>query len=426
MTPKLDKDPWYYNFAGIPKSAFATSHARLHRLRRAATSKLFSTSYALRMQSVAESCVERLISKLETHARIGTKQSLNMSHQYWCMASEVVSGCMMPLSSNYLAGDDAPQFGKMFKTLARVALWNRHFPWLFSMMSAIPHCIVRSTAGSFVDVLKFQEVGLHGSARFDRNSMLTYMKYMQAQVVQAAESSKSSSCRPKYSTVPHEILRSSLPLLDKGYDRITQEATMIVGAGTEAAGAALSITTFYLLADPAKMKSLKQELMSLQPSGPCNLLSYQQLSGCLYLGASISEGLRLSKESNRMPRINHTDPTYYHDWVIPPHTAISMSLRDVHLDGSVFKNPRQFQPERWLDDHSKKELERFLVPFGKGSRGCVGMHLALVELYLTIGNLFHRFDMELYKTTEEDIRLTHDFFSLDASKEAQGLRVLIR
>lgn len=425
MTPKLDKDPWYYNFAGIPKSAFATSHAQLHRLRRAATSKLFSASYALRVQSVAESCIERLISTLETHARIEPRRPLNMSNLYWRMASEVVSGCMMPLSSNYLAGDDAPQFGKMFKILARVALWNRHFPWLFSMMSAIPHCIVKSAAASFVDVLKFQEVVFQSSARFDRNSMLTYMKYIQAQVVQAAESPKNSSCKPKYSTVPHEILHSSLPLSDKGYDRVTQEATMIVGAGTEATGAALSITTFYLLADPAKTRRLKQELMSLQPSGPYNLLSYQQLSACLYLGASISEGLRLSKESNRMPRINHTDPTYCHDWVIPPHTSISMSLRDVHLDASVFENPRQFQPERWLENNSK-ELGRFLVPFGKGSRGCVGMHLALVELYLAIGNLFHRFDMELYKTTEEDIRLTHDFFSLDASKKAQGLRALIR
>jgi len=252
------------------------------------------------------------------------------------------------------------------------------------------------------------------------------MKYVQLQVIEAVKSSNCSSCKPKHSTVPHKILDSSLPSPDKGYDRITQEATMIVGAGIEATGAALSITTFYLLADPAKMRRLKQELMSLKPSGPCSLLSYQQLSDCPYLGASISEGLRLSKESNRMPRINHTDATYYRNWVIPPHTAISMSLRDVHLDASVFENPRQFQPERWLDSSSKKELERFLVPFGKGSRGCVGMHLAFVELYLTIGNLFNRFDMELFETTEEDIRLTHDFFTLDASKEAQGLRVLIK
>ena len=201
---------------------------------------------------------------------------------------------------------------------------------------------------------------------------------------------------------------------------------MIVGAGTEATGAALSITTFYLLADPAKMRRLKQELMPLQASELSNLLSHQQLLKCPYLCASISEGLRLSKESNRMPRINHTAPTWYGNSEIPLHTAISMSLRDIHLDASVFENPRQFQPERWLEGTKKNELERFLVPFGKGTRGCVGMHLALLELYLTIGNLFHHFDMELYETTEDDIRLAHDFFCLDVSKEAQGLRVLIK
>lgn len=201
---------------------------------------------------------------------------------------------------------------------------------------------------------------------------------------------------------------------------------MIVGAGTEAVGAALSITTFYLLADPAKSRRLKCELASLEISRSSTLLSYQQLVRCTYLTASISEGLRLSKESNRMPRINRTAPTDYRQWIIPAGTPISMSLRDVHLDPSIFKNPRQFQPERWLAGNREEGLERFLVPFGKGTRGCLGMHLALAELYLTIGNLFHRFDMGLYDTDEDDIRLAHDFFSLDASKEAKGLQLLVR
>ena len=251
------------------------------------------------------------------------------------------------------------------------------------------------------------------------------MKYIQLQVIDSAKAVNESSVELNHSTVPHEIIRSSLPPSEKTTSRITQEATMIIGAGTEAAGAALSITTFYLLADPAKTQRLKLELKPLQPSGSSKLLSYQQLLECPYLGASISEGLRLSKESNRLPRINHTDSTYYRGWVVPAGTAISMSLRDVHLDASVFENPCHFQPERWLSG-SKNELERFLVPFNKGTRGCVGSNLAMVELYLTIGNLFRYLDMELYETIEEDIRLAHDFFSLDTSKEAHGLRILVK
>lgn len=227
-------------------------------------------------------------------------------------------------------------------------------------------------------------------------------------------------------SIPQEIFDAPLPLSEKAISRVTQEATMIVGAGTEAIGAALSIITFYLLADPEKTKRLKEELASLQPSENTKLLSYLQLKQSPYLCASIREGLRLSKESNRLPRINRNDITWYRGQAIPAGTVISMSLRDIHLDASIYENPHQFQPERWLKGKKKDGLDRFFVPFGKGSRGCVGRELALVELYVTIGNLFNILDLELHETTEEDIRLTHDFFSLDGAKETKGLRVVVR
>ena len=160
MTPKLDKDSWYYNFAGIPRSAFATPKAQLHRFRRAATAKIFSTSHALRMQPLVQSCVVQLILKLEQGALSNVGQPFDMSHLYSCMASQVVSGCIMSRPSNHLTSNDAPKFGKMFKTLARVALWNRHVPWFFAMVSAIPHGLVRRTIATLIDVLNFQEVNL--------------------------------------------------------------------------------------------------------------------------------------------------------------------------------------------------------------------------------------------------------------------------
>lgn len=210
---------------------------------------------------------------------------------------------------------------------------------------------------------------------------------------------------------------------------------MIIGAGTEATGAALSITTFYLLASPSKTLRLQEELASLQPSDPSDasaLLTYPQLRGLPYLSACISEGLRLSKESNRMPRIiNSASTMHYNGLPIPAGTVVSMSLRDIHLDASIYDSPRAFMPERWLLDrrlHAKGKLDRFFVPFGKGSRGCVGRKLAMVELYVAIGNLFRGvgFGMELWDTSEEDIRRTHDFFSLEGGCEGRGLRVVRR
>ena len=57
-----------------------------------------------------------------------------------------------------------------------------------------------------------------------------------------------------------------------------------------------------------------------------------------------------------------------------PQTPVSMTLRDILLDPSIFIHPSVFSPERWLSDASNLErMNQAYVPFGRGSRMCVGM-----------------------------------------------------
>lgn len=51
-----------------------------------------------------------------------------------------------------------------------------------------------------------------------------------------------------------------------------------------------------------------------------------------------------------------------------------MTLRDILLDPSIFEKPREFLPERWLSDSPDHErISQAYVPFGRGSRMCVGL-----------------------------------------------------
>ena len=51
-----------------------------------------------------------------------------------------------------------------------------------------------------------------------------------------------------------------------------------------------------------------------------------------------------------------------------------MTLRDILLDPSIFTNPMDFQPERWFSDSANLEgMNQAYVPFGRGSRMCVGL-----------------------------------------------------
>ncbi len=45
-----------------------------------------------------------------------------------------------------------------------------------------------------------------------------------------------------------------------------------------------------------------------------------------------------------------------------------------HHDPNVFPDPEVFRPERWLvDDEKFNDLQRYMMPFSKGSRMCVAM-----------------------------------------------------
>jgi cytochrome P450 len=71
----------------------------------------------------------------------------------------------------------------------------------------------------------------------------------------------------------------------------------------------------------------------------------------------------------------------------------------VHSSPSLFPSASTFDPSRWLSDDAA-QLERWLVPFSKGPRMCVGQNLAYCELFLGLAGLFRRFDLRVEEMGE--------------------------
>ena len=77
-----------------------------------------------------------------------------------------------------------------------------------------------------------------------------------------------------------------------------------------------------------------------------------------------------------------------------------------------FDNPKEFRPERWLDEIDTKGAaglmsDDILRPFSLGPRNCIGKLLALAEAKLVTAKLVWNFDMELdgpHDTWVEDAR----------------------
>jgi len=75
-----------------------------------------------------------------------------------------------------------------------------------------------------------------------------------------------------------------------------------------------------------------------------------------------------------MPRINTREAINYKDYIIPVNTPVSMTQKLTHDNSTIFPSPRSFIPERWLiAPEERKRLEKYLQPFGRGSRSCIGI-----------------------------------------------------
>ena len=115
---------------------------------------------------------------------------------------------------------------------------------------------------------------------------------------------------------------------------------------------------------------------------------------------------------SRLPRVLQK-PLPYKNYTIPAGAAVGMSALFIERNDDVFPNANAFVPERWLEPGAPAKLEPYLLAFGKGSRDCIGRHLAYAEMYSVIATLFRRFEtrIQLHETTQEDIEGYHDYFA---------------
>jgi cytochrome P450 len=160
------------------------------------------------------------------------------------------------------------------------------------------------------------------------------------------------------------------------------------------------------------------------PSRPLPLQDLEQLP---YLTAVILEGHRISHAaSHRLFRVFPSNTLAYNGFTIQAGTTVSMTPLLMHENTSLFPNPQEFRPDRWFGEEGTR-LKRFLVPFGKGTRQCIGLNLANAELYLGLATVFRRFEFEFEGVVKErDWVVSSDMVIGSMSKHSPGVIVRVK
>ena len=173
--------------------------------------------------------------------------------------------------------------------------------------------------------------------------------------------------------------------------QVRDEVMTLLLAGHETT--ALALTWAFLLLDrhPEARRRLEEELAHVlgdRPAAPDDVPTLE------YTQAVINETLRLyppayvtGREAVRATTIGGRP--------IPKRHIILISMYATHRDPRFFAEPDAFRPERWLDGLEKRLPRGAFIPFGMGSRKCVGSSFAMMEATLLLATIARRWRFEL-------------------------------
>ncbi len=164
-------------------------------------------------------------------------------------------------------------------------------------------------------------------------------------------------------------------------EELRDELMTLLIAGHETTASGLTWVMYWLHFLPEIEQKVRQEQKELQSNGRFP-----------YLEATCLEALRIYPVTlTSFPRIL-TSPLEIMGYVFPANSALLPCIYLVHHREDIYPQSYQFQPERFLNcTFSPYEY----LPFGGGSRRCIGSGLALLEMQTVLATLLSQFRFSL-------------------------------
>ncbi|KAK5713702.1 hypothetical protein LTR17_017545 [Elasticomyces elasticus] len=225
--------------------------------------------------------------------------------------------------------------------------------------------------------------------RYTEESVERYWKQLKAD----PENVKPTLLMKEYAAVEN----GTLPARQLGRD-----ALGYIVAGTDTTAVTATYAVWRLAQLPEVQEELIREVSAL-PEG----FDDEDLKPLNYLDGVINETLRLSTPVQQgLPRIVPEGGAEFNGYYIPASKTVGVQSYTLHRDPTVWPKPEVFDPLRWAN--ATKEMKESFYPWGGGSRICIGMHFAQLELRYALAHFYRTFAVGMKPAfvegfTEEDM-----------------------
>lgn len=393
IASKFPKSDWYQSWRAPGKenfTLFTDQNIRRHAETRKLFQNLYSMSSLVSYQPFVDECTDIFAERLEEMAARG--QPVDFAHWFQAYAFDVIACITYGNRFGFLdRGEDIRGFISSLHYAVRhmslVGVYPKLHPFLYYLGSRW-----RTFASTgLADRINFvkERVALRGEERKTRDPEATL---------------KDGASR--------DFMDRLWDKHDEDPERLNSHHMFLVGlaninAGSDTTSSTLSGMLYLLLSNPRVMAKLTQEVRDFTANG--RLSEYPTFKECQqmpYLDAVLKETLRLhSAVGLPLWRVVPEGGVEIAGKFIPEGTNVGINAWVAHRNPKVWgSDAEEFRPERWLEAQAEAEagnkerlqrMEAYYLPFGGGSRTCIGRHISILEILKLMPRLLRDFEFEL-------------------------------
>ncbi|KAI1151504.1 cytochrome P450 [Nemania diffusa] len=391
---EFPKSKWYLDFVPFIQSIFNTPDIALHRRFRRLLSSPVSESglkaFLPQIDDKVNLTIQRMAEEYKTRGAADV-------YKWWLfMTTDIIGELSFGESFRMLESGEINQYVIDLQSIGKIGSYRSVFPTLakYSMRFGIPLPVLNQARTFSMRMRKYSTQLLNHHRRLVENG--------------------GADAKP---TVFTKVYKA------EGDESISQEeirdnAQSYIVAGSDTTTNTLCYTIWAICRHPEIKSRLVKELEVLPDS-----FTHEDLRHVPYLDHIIDESLRrFPAVPSGLPREVPEGGAEMCGYHIPAGYTVTAQSYTLHRDPNAFPDPEKYDPSRW--ENPTQAMKDVSMPFGGGSRICIGLHLAKIELRLGISRFFRAFPhakvSALEGMSDEDMSPTLFFLA-----QPQGHRCLI-
>lgn len=363
------KAPIYETFSRPPLGIFSLRNKHEHAKRR----RLLAHAFSQANLYDAEPLILEKIEKALDNVQKSKDRNINVLALFRSLALDVVGELFLGKSFGALSQDKPPAYLEDVDRMFLISGLEANFPLPCKLLSRMP---VPQIQHFFDSRTRLYQYGHDAFLDYiDRNGRKSTRKDLLTKIL-----------------VPSS---GEAPMTD---DETHAEISNLVFAGTDTTSTTLTYLFWELARNQHWQARLRDELRKESKA-----MTYQSLKDLSLLNALVDEALRLHPAAPAsLQRIVPTGGGQLCGYHVPAKTIVSMQCYTTQRDATVFPDPDVFTPDRWLTKSGPtEEMKSVFMPFSKGTRACLGIHLAMMELKLTTAVFVRDYVVTLAPSTEK-------------------------